>query len=112
MKTTIDLPDDILERAKIAAARRRTAPKKLVIEGLETFFGRNPPPLSRLMPSRDFSRATALGAPHFPARKRILVERFIDARSGDATRGVAGKPGLHVVATARLPARPDHFRRA
>ena len=36
MKTTIDLPDDILERTKIAAARRRTSIKKLVIEGLET----------------------------------------------------------------------------
>lgn len=36
MKTTIDLPDDILERTKIAAACRRTSIKKLVIEGLET----------------------------------------------------------------------------
>ena len=35
MKTTIDLPDEILERTKIAAARRRTSIKKLVIEGLE-----------------------------------------------------------------------------
>ena len=35
MKTTIDLPDTILERTKIAAARRRTTLKKLVIEGLE-----------------------------------------------------------------------------
>ncbi len=35
MKTTIDLPDAILERTKIAAARRRTSIKNLVIEGLE-----------------------------------------------------------------------------
>jgi hypothetical protein len=35
MKTTIDLPDDILLRTKIAAARRRTSIKNLVIEGLE-----------------------------------------------------------------------------
>lgn len=35
MKTTIDLPDGILERTKIAAARRRTSIKNLVIEGLE-----------------------------------------------------------------------------
>ena len=35
MKTTIELPDVILERAKIAAARRRTSMKALVIEGLE-----------------------------------------------------------------------------
>jgi len=35
MKTTIDLPDQILEQTKIAAARRRTSIKNLVIEGLE-----------------------------------------------------------------------------
>lgn len=35
MKTTIDLPEDLLERSKIAAAKRRTSFKKLVIEGLE-----------------------------------------------------------------------------
>ena len=35
MKTTIDLPADLLERGKIAAAKRRTSLKKLVIEGLE-----------------------------------------------------------------------------
>ena len=36
MKTTIDLPDALLEQSKIAAAKRRTTLKKLVIEGLET----------------------------------------------------------------------------
>ena len=35
MKTTIDMPDKIFERAKIAAAQRRTTFKNLVIEGLE-----------------------------------------------------------------------------
>jgi hypothetical protein len=35
VKTTIDVPDAIFERTKIAAARRRTTIKQLVIEGLE-----------------------------------------------------------------------------
>lgn len=35
MKTTVDLPDDVLERTKIAAAKRRTSVKNLIIEGLE-----------------------------------------------------------------------------
>ncbi|MDZ4789504.1 MAG: hypothetical protein SH807_11250 [Blastochloris sp.] len=35
MKTTIDLPDEILHRTKITAARRRTTMKALLIEGLE-----------------------------------------------------------------------------
>jgi hypothetical protein len=35
MKTTIDLPDSLLYQAKVAAARRRTTLKDLVVEGLE-----------------------------------------------------------------------------
>jgi hypothetical protein len=35
MKTTIDLPDALLHQAKVAAARRRTTLKNLVVEGLE-----------------------------------------------------------------------------
>ena len=35
MKTTIELPDAILERTKVAAARRRTSMKNLMIQGLE-----------------------------------------------------------------------------
>ncbi len=35
MKTTIDIPDDLLHRAKIAAAQRRTTLKELVEMGLD-----------------------------------------------------------------------------
>ena len=35
MKTTRELPDAILERTKVVAARRRTSMKNLVIQGLE-----------------------------------------------------------------------------
>ena len=55
MKTTIDLPDGIFERTKIAAARRRTTIKNLVIEGLESVLREEtpsePPPdaLARLL---------------------------------------------------------------
>ena len=35
VKTTIELPDAIWERTKVAAARRRTSMKNLVIQGLE-----------------------------------------------------------------------------
>jgi len=35
MKTTIDITDDLLHRAKIAAAQRRTTLKELVETGLE-----------------------------------------------------------------------------
>jgi hypothetical protein len=45
VKTTVDLPDDILERTKIAAVRRRTSLKNLIIEGLEAVL-REKSPLS------------------------------------------------------------------
>jgi len=51
MKTTIDLPDAILERTKIAAARRCTTIKSLVIEGLEAVLRQGeqvPPPSDAL----------------------------------------------------------------
>ena len=35
MKTTIDLPDEVLHRAKIVAAQRRTTLKDLFLSGLE-----------------------------------------------------------------------------
>ena len=35
MKTTIDLPDSILHRAKVVAAQRKTTLRELVVSGLE-----------------------------------------------------------------------------
>ena len=35
MKTTIDLPDEILHRAKVYAAQQRTTLRELVLEGLQ-----------------------------------------------------------------------------
>ena len=34
MKTTIDLPEELLHRAKVAAAQRRTTLRELVFQGL------------------------------------------------------------------------------
>lgn len=36
MKTTIDFPDELLHRAKVAAAQRRTTLRELVVRGLES----------------------------------------------------------------------------
>jgi len=43
MKTTIDLPDGLFERTKIAAAQQRTTFKKLVIDGLERLLENSSP---------------------------------------------------------------------
>lgn len=34
MKTTVDLPDELVHQAKIVAARRKTTLKELVLQGL------------------------------------------------------------------------------
>ncbi|MCZ6672011.1 MAG: hypothetical protein O7C75_03635 [Verrucomicrobia bacterium] len=44
MKTTIDLPDALVEEAKIAAIKRRSTLKNLVVEGLEMVLKHNPHP--------------------------------------------------------------------
>ncbi len=35
MRTTIDVPEDVLHRAKIVAAQRKTTLKELVLQGLD-----------------------------------------------------------------------------
>jgi len=42
MKTTIDLPDEILHRAKVVAAQRRTTLKELFVSGLELVMSSDP----------------------------------------------------------------------
>jgi hypothetical protein len=39
MRTTVDLPDAMVERIKIAAARRRTTMRSLFIQGIESVLG-------------------------------------------------------------------------
>ena len=39
MKTTIDLPDEILVKAKMVAAERRTTLRELVLQGLKMATG-------------------------------------------------------------------------
>ncbi|MEX0322371.1 MAG: hypothetical protein AB3N63_09455 [Puniceicoccaceae bacterium] len=41
MKTTIELPDDLFMRVKIASAREQRSMKQLIIEGLEYVLSRN-----------------------------------------------------------------------
>jgi hypothetical protein len=47
MKTTLDLPDELLHRAKILAAQRRTTLKELVLTGLQTVLDADASSVSR-----------------------------------------------------------------
>jgi hypothetical protein len=40
MKTTIDVPEDLLHRAKVVAAQRRTTLRELVLTGLDEVLGK------------------------------------------------------------------------
>ena len=44
MKTTIDVPDAILHRAKIVAAKRKTTLRELMVSGLEIALRSNVEP--------------------------------------------------------------------
>lgn len=66
VKTTIDLPDDLLQRAKIAAAQRRTTLKELVVQGLEY--------------------ATTHSLPDFDAERSARAQQLLDALQAANTR--------------------------
>jgi hypothetical protein len=44
MRTSIELPAPLLERVKIAAAKRQTTMRKLMIQGLEAILDADAPP--------------------------------------------------------------------
>ena len=56
MKTTIELPDAILERTKVAAAHRRTSMKNLVIQGLEMVLQNEVVPAQPAQPAEALAR--------------------------------------------------------
>jgi hypothetical protein len=43
VKTTFDLPDALVEKVKIEAAKRRCSMKRIVVEGLEVVLGKDGP---------------------------------------------------------------------
>ncbi len=45
MRTTIDLPDELLEQTKIAAVKRRTSVKGLIVAGLQCILSEDFPPV-------------------------------------------------------------------
>jgi hypothetical protein len=80
MKTTIDLPDTLLHRAKVTAARRRTTLKHLVVEGLELVM--QSPSGSRVptttIPSDPFFETDAYGVPVLKRRGVTVTDKLIE----------------------------------
>ena len=79
MKTTIDLPEDLLVRAKVCAAERRTTLRELVVEGLrrvtgspsEEEFKERQRELKRLLGEMQASNAE----PMIPLRREEVYDR-------------------------------------
>lgn len=77
MKTTVDLPDGILERTKIAAARRRTSIKNLIIEGLETVLREDVSADDTEAFVAAFSRGNNAGSPVGKVHRHEIYDRPI-----------------------------------
>lgn len=65
MKTTVELPDSLLHRAKFVAAQRRTTLKRLMIQGLEHATREpNDQDIAAISPEgKEFLELDALGVP-------------------------------------------------
>jgi hypothetical protein len=79
MRTTIDVPDELLHRAKIVAAQRKTTLKELVLFGLD-YATRHPIPdteaerkttVKRLLQGMQAANA----APMVPLKREEIYER-------------------------------------
>jgi hypothetical protein len=79
MKTTIELPDDLLHRAKVLAAQRRSTLKQLVIEGLEKVMsGPNSKPLSLSPTEAELFEIDSEGIPVLKHRGVSVCQAVID----------------------------------
>ena len=81
MKTTVDLPDSLVLRAKVTAARRRTTLKNLIMEGLERVInwpaGANTG--SPLQPTAaEFFETDVYGVPVLKRRGVIVTDAMIE----------------------------------
>lgn len=79
MKTTIDVPEDVLVKAKILAAERRTTLRELVVEGLRRVT-ETPPEAEQAKRKATFKRLLkAMQAsntePMVPLRREEIYDR-------------------------------------
>jgi hypothetical protein len=61
VKTTIDFPDDLLQRAKLVAVQRKTTLKELVLQGVDYVIN-HPIPTPNLDAERKARAATLIAA--------------------------------------------------
>ena len=74
MKTTIDVPEDVLHRAKVAAAQRRTTLRELMLKGLDQVLGGKEEKVSTVGALARLERGIHLGG-KFLSREEIHARR-------------------------------------
>ncbi|NBT47587.1 MAG: hypothetical protein EBT07_07170 [Actinobacteria bacterium] len=74
MKTTIDVPEDLLHRAKVVAAQRRTTLRELVLTGLDEVLGNKDKGVNTAGALARLGRGMRLGG-KFLAREEIHGRR-------------------------------------
>jgi len=80
MKTTIELPDELLRRAKVAAAQRRTTLKELMIEGLENLLStpKTAAPLQLTPEQTKVYEICELGYPVLKKRDAVVTNEMVN----------------------------------
>ncbi|WP_367870277.1 hypothetical protein [Luteolibacter sp. Populi] len=80
MKTTIELPDALMHRAKVAAAQRRTTFKQVMIESLEQWLSKPSTPAAvELTPEQaEIFEIDAYGVPVLRKRDRVMTNEMIN----------------------------------
>ena len=73
MKTTIELPDELLHRAKVVAAQRQTTLKELITAGLEVVLRSDRDEVRHLAALERLQRGLRLGAR--PLSRKQVHER-------------------------------------
>lgn len=82
MKTTIDLPEDILHRAKVVAAQRKTTLKDLVIQGLEHATSHPAPDAEKERKERAARLIAALQARNTEPMKPLTRDEIYNRQEG------------------------------
>jgi len=74
MKTTIDVPEDVLHRAKVVAAQRRTTLREMVLRGLDQVLGEKEEKVSTVGAMARLAKGIHLGG-KFLSREEIHARR-------------------------------------
>lgn len=80
MKTTVELPDALLHRAKVVAAQRKTTMKELLVTALEKELAEPPPspPIELTPEQQEIYEICEMGYPVLKKRGVVVTNEMIN----------------------------------